>query len=325
MVREVDPPRPSTKLSTAEALPNIAANRDIDPAQLKRAVRGDLDWVVMKALEKDRARRYDTANGFAADILRHLANEPVLAAPPSRAYRMRKFLRKHRAGVIAASLVLLALLGGIVGTSIGMLQAREAREAETKRAEGEKRAKESETVQRTKAEKAREEAQKQEQIALDKAEQLAREDYVNRVNRAYREVQDDNVALAEDLLHGCDPKRRGWEWNYVERLCNSERRVIDVGNTSVNAIAFSPDGTWAVSGSGAPRIAGRLRCGNDLGRVGREVRPTAEDLDRGQGSREIGGGEPGRQALRRRLLERPRLSSGAWRRERPNGPGVNPG
>ena len=116
-------------------------------------MRGDLDWVVMKALEKDRARRYDTANGFAADILRHLAHEPVLAAPPSRAYRTRKFLRKHRAGVIAASLVLLALLGGIVGTSIGMLQAREAREAETKRAEGEKRAKESETVQRTRAEK----------------------------------------------------------------------------------------------------------------------------------------------------------------------------
>ena len=254
MVREDDPPRPSTRLSTADALPSIAANRNIDPAQLRRAVRGDLDWVVMKALEKDRARRYDTANGFAADILRHLAHEPVVAAPPSRAYRTRKFLRKHRAGVIGASLVLLALLGGIVGTSIGMLQAREAREAETKRAEGEKQAKESETVQRTRAEKAREEAQKQEQIALDKAEQLAREDYVNRVNRAYREIQDDNAALAEDLLHGCDSKRRGWEWNYVERLCNSERRVIDVGTTSVNTVAFSPDGTWAVSGSGAPAL-----------------------------------------------------------------------
>ena len=125
MVREVDPPRPSTRLSTAEALPSIAANRSIEPAQLRRAVRGDLDWIVMKALEKDRARRYDTANGFAADILRHLANEPVLAAPPSRAYRVRKFVRKHRAAVIAASLVLLALLGGIAGTTWGLF--REAR------------------------------------------------------------------------------------------------------------------------------------------------------------------------------------------------------
>src|SRR5262249_41090014 len=87
-----------------------------------------------------------------------------------------------------------------------------------------------------------------------KAELLAREDYVNRVNRAYREVQDDNVALAEDLLHGCDPKRRGWEWHFVERLCNSERRVLDLGNTSVNALVFSPDGTWAVTGSGVPMI-----------------------------------------------------------------------
>ena len=108
MVREVDPPRPSTKVSTSDALPSIAASRDVEPAHLKRALQGDLDWIVMKALEKDRTRRYDTANGFAADILRHLANEPVVAAPPSRAYRMRKFVRKHRGGVIAASLVLLA-------------------------------------------------------------------------------------------------------------------------------------------------------------------------------------------------------------------------
>ena len=121
MVREVDPPRPSTKVSTAEALPNIAASRDIEPAQLKRALRGDLDWIVMKALEKDRARRYETANGFAADVLRHLAYEPVLAAPPSRAYRVRKFVRKHRGAVVAASLVVLALLAGIAGTTWGLI------------------------------------------------------------------------------------------------------------------------------------------------------------------------------------------------------------
>jgi hypothetical protein len=103
MVREVDPPRPSTKLSRAEALPSIAASRDIDPAPLRRALQGDLDWIVMKALEKDRTRRYETANGFAADILRHLAHEPVAAAPPSRAYRVRKFVRNHRGAVISAA------------------------------------------------------------------------------------------------------------------------------------------------------------------------------------------------------------------------------
>ena len=117
MVREVDPPRPSTKVSTAEGLPSIAAGRSIDPAQLKRALTGDLDWIVMKALEKDRTRRYETANGFAADINRHLSSEPVLAAPPSRVYRTKKFVRRHRNGVLAASLVLLSLLGGLAAVA----------------------------------------------------------------------------------------------------------------------------------------------------------------------------------------------------------------
>ena len=117
MVREVEPPRPSTKVSTAEGLPSIAAGRSIDPAQLKRALTGDLDWIVMKALEKDRTRRYETANGFAADINRHLSSEPVLAAPPSRVYRTKKFVRRHRNGVLAASLVLLSLLGGLAAVA----------------------------------------------------------------------------------------------------------------------------------------------------------------------------------------------------------------
>ena len=132
MVREVDPPRPSTKVGTAAALPSIAASRDITPEQLKRALAGDLDWIVMKALEKDRARRYETASGFAADILRYLMYEPVVAAPPSRAYRLRRFVRKNRGTVIASSLVLFALLAGIVGTTLGLIEANtRRRQAET--------------------------------------------------------------------------------------------------------------------------------------------------------------------------------------------------
>ena len=129
MVREVDPPRPSTRVGTAATLPDIAAVRSIDPSQLRRTLAGDLDWIVMKALEKDRARRYDTANGLAADIGRHLASEPVLAAPPSRAYRIRKFVRKNRGGVIAAGIVLTALVVGIVGTTWGLIQASRANRA----------------------------------------------------------------------------------------------------------------------------------------------------------------------------------------------------
>jgi len=148
MVREVDPPRPSTKLSSVENLPNIATSRAIEPAELMRWVRGDIDWIVMKALEKDRDRRYDSANEFAADIRRFLTHQPVIARPPSRGYRFRKFLRRHRGAVIAASLLLLVLLAGIAGTTWGMFEARkqqqraeQAAERESARAEGERIAK----------------------------------------------------------------------------------------------------------------------------------------------------------------------------------------
>jgi eukaryotic-like serine/threonine-protein kinase len=117
MIREEDPPRPSLRLSSAETLPSVAAGRHTEPARLTRLVRGELDWIVMKALEKDRTRRYETANGFAADVLRYLSGEPVNAAPPSARYRFQKFIRRNKAKVIAASLVLLALLAGMAGTS----------------------------------------------------------------------------------------------------------------------------------------------------------------------------------------------------------------
>src|SRR5206468_6499908 len=96
LIREEDPPRPSTRLSTTEGLPSIAANRGLEPKKLSGLVRGELDWIVMKALEKDRNRRYETATGFAADVQRYLADEAVLACPPSARYRLRKFVRKHR-------------------------------------------------------------------------------------------------------------------------------------------------------------------------------------------------------------------------------------
>ena len=257
VIREVEPPTPRSRISTSEALPSLAATRHVEPARLSRFVRGDLDWIVMKALAKERERRYDSAIGLANDVERFLNHEPVTAGPPTAAYRLRKFVRRNRGrgggGGAGAAGAGRRHRGDDPRAAGGPRGPRGRNEASRRRKAGE--GKRDGAANRS-GEELREEAQKQERIALDKAEQLAREDYVNRVNRAYREVQDDNVALAEDLLHGCDPKRRGWEWHFVERLCNSERRVIDLGNTSVNALAFSPDGTWAVSGSGAPDRVG---------------------------------------------------------------------
>jgi eukaryotic-like serine/threonine-protein kinase len=130
MIREEDSPPPSARLSTTEELPNIAACRHVEPRKLSGLVRGELDWIVMKALEKDRNRRYETANGLAADLRHYLDDEPVEACPPSAGYRLRKLVRRHRGLVLAAALVLLALLAGVIGTTWGLIRADQARRAE---------------------------------------------------------------------------------------------------------------------------------------------------------------------------------------------------
>jgi eukaryotic-like serine/threonine-protein kinase len=131
IIREVDPPKPSTRLSRIGTLASIAALRRTLPNRLSGLVTGDLDWIAMKALDKDRGRRYDTASALATDIERHLAGEPVSAAPPSRGYRVRKFVRRNRAAVLAGAAVGAALVLGVVGTTMGMMKAkREAERAE---------------------------------------------------------------------------------------------------------------------------------------------------------------------------------------------------
>jgi serine/threonine protein kinase/Flp pilus assembly protein TadD len=129
LIRQEEPPKPSTRLSRSATLPAVAAQRQMEPVKLARLLRGELDWIVMKALDKDRNRRYETANGLARDIERYLAQEPVSAGPPTAGYRLRKFLRRNRGPVLAAAVLLLALVGGVVGTSWGLVEARRQRDA----------------------------------------------------------------------------------------------------------------------------------------------------------------------------------------------------
>lgn len=124
VIKEDEPSKPSTRLSTSDSLPASAAVRRIEPKRLTALLRGELDWVVMKCLEKQRERRYETASGLARDIQRYLANEIVEARPPSRSYRLKKFVSKYRGQVISASLVLLALVIGTVAATLGLLEAQ---------------------------------------------------------------------------------------------------------------------------------------------------------------------------------------------------------
>jgi tetratricopeptide (TPR) repeat protein len=128
IIREEEPHKPSTRLSSlGETGTRTAERRRADVQKLSTIVRGDLDWIVMKCLEKDRTRRYETANGLAADVQHFLSGEPVVAAPPSRLYRFRKFARRNRVTVTAATMVVAALLAGTAGTTFGLLRAEQRR------------------------------------------------------------------------------------------------------------------------------------------------------------------------------------------------------
>ena len=129
-IREKEPPRPSTRFATLEGeeLTTTAKRRSADKAKLVHQLKGDLDWIVMKCLEKDRTRRYDTATGLAADLKRHLSNEPVVARPPSMAYRFQKAFRRNKLVFAAGAAIAVALVLGVIGTSLGLIRAERQRE-----------------------------------------------------------------------------------------------------------------------------------------------------------------------------------------------------
>ncbi len=194
MIREEDPPSPSMRLSSTagEAQTAVAAHRHIDPKGLSRLVRGDLDWIVMKALEKDRTRRYETANGFAADIVRYLSDEPVEACPPSSTYRFRKFARRNRVAFSTAALVLGAL---VVGTFVSTWQAIRATHAEGLA-----------EAQRQRAEASEHDAKTKEGLAQD-----ARKEAVDSLKEALAAVDQMLTRVGQDRLDNVpqmEPVRR---------------------------------------------------------------------------------------------------------------------
>jgi eukaryotic-like serine/threonine-protein kinase len=214
-IREEDPPRPSTRLSTTQELASIATRRKTEPAKLAGLVRGELDWIVMKALEKDRTRRYPTANGLARDLQRYLADEPVEAGPPSARYRLSKFARRHRAVLATATafaVVLLAATG--LSTWLAFRAAKSEKEAVLAYA--------AEAEQRRRAQDLREIAEQKSDEAYAQAKLLERHLYINLVALAQRENLANNVASAEQLLDRCPRQLRGWEWRFVNHSNHGE-------------------------------------------------------------------------------------------------------
>ena len=250
IIREEEPLKPSTRLSTlGKALTDIAEHRKTNPDLLQKLVRGDLDWIVMKSLEKDRTRRYETVNALATDIHRHLNYEPVAASPPSKIYRIRKFVQKHRRTVAAVVTVAAALVVGLV-ISTAMyfraesmrIQAEQAREKEaTARSEAEG-AREKEAVARKQAEQA-------EKVAKEKTEELRRTLYVNSIQLADAKYREGNIGRVRELLDSCPNDLRGWEWNRLNYISDQSIITIRGHQDTVNSVALSPDGKRIISGS----------------------------------------------------------------------------
>jgi eukaryotic-like serine/threonine-protein kinase len=245
IIREEEPPKPSTRVSTlGERATEIAGHRQVDAALLRRTLQGDLDWIVMKCLEKDRSRRYDTASALVEDIQHHLNQEPVSAAAPSATYRLRKFVRRNRLAVATAAIVFSTLVLGAGVTTWSHWRAREAlREQTRQRLEAEKaRAAESSAraaetsarVAETNARAAETSARAELQIRLD-------------IARAKELVDGQKFSEAEELLNKIEPAflagdpvvgaaRRALTWqsikkkNWDESLNQMALRIRDDGS-----------------------------------------------------------------------------------------------
>jgi WD40 repeat protein/serine/threonine protein kinase len=221
VVREEEPQRPSMRLNTSEQLPSISANRGLEPKKLNVLVHGELDWIVMKALEKDRARRYETANGLAADVQRYLDDEAVQACPPTALYRFRKFARRNKRALSSAAVLAVAALIGIAALASSTILVSRANKELSASVIRERRA----------------------------ADRERREAYFQRITVAHRELSMDNPAAALRALHDCPQDLREWEWHYLMRLCRVDPLVIR-DTTEVNGMAFSPNGERLASGGG---------------------------------------------------------------------------
>lgn len=215
LIRDQEPPRPSTRLSdSGDAITGVSEQRKIEPSRLQQILRGELDWIVMRSLEKDRTRRYETASAFADDVKRYLNDDQVMARPPSLVYRMQKTVRRHKASIVTLGLVFGLLVAGLTGTVAMWMKAEE----ETVRANAQT------TLAMSESKRAAEEARKSREA--EELERLARLDV---------EKERDKVATERDRAKAAE-KRAADESVRAREAEEKERLVrIDVETERDNA------------------------------------------------------------------------------------------
>jgi WD40 repeat protein/serine/threonine protein kinase len=292
LIKEEEPPRPSTRLSSSgAALAGISQQRGSEPEKLTKLVRGELDWIVMRCLEKDRARRYETANGLARDVERYLKDEPVEACPPTVGYKLRKFARKHRK-LLFTAVAFAALL--LLGAAASTWQAVRATGAETLANANAVQAqeKEREAIQeRNEAQRQRDEVKALNEKLRETQEQLRRTLYMAHMSLVQHAWNAGGIERVQDLLEQHRPKPgetdlRGFEWHYFNRLCHLGRLLIKVQG-DVHGLAYSPDGTrlaGGVSGDKTVKVWD-ARTGNELLTLKRHTRGVAHTTFNPDGTR----------------------------------------
>ena len=270
IIREDDPPKPSTKLTTVqgEEATRIADARKTKLAELQSTLRRELEWIPLKALRKERTERYSSAEDLADDVRRYLKGEPLEAGPESAAYRFRKLVRRNKGPFIAAALIGIALIAGIIGTTIFAIRAAEESRRATVLAE-------SEAVQRVEADKQRAlaeertlEAEKQRALAEERTREVEevksaalQQAYYGNIHAASEaitrgDIQSGSYRLkyAHAAMSNAPPDEMPFEWNYLNGLLSDNATVIvqhgqpgRSGIASVSAIAFSLDGRYLAS------------------------------------------------------------------------------
>jgi WD40 repeat protein/serine/threonine protein kinase/tetratricopeptide (TPR) repeat protein len=283
IIREEDPPKPSTRLSTIQGLVSIAANRGLEPKKLNGLMRGELDWIVMKALEKDRNRRYETPNGLAMDIQRYLADQPVQACSPSATYRLRKFASRNKAAFATAAGVCAALVALVAVLAVSNMRIRQESMAKEQALRETGQALRDKAVALEAREQALETSRYHESVARDNArradeqrdvavekerlaqanERLARgRYYAAQMNLAVRAWEDGETTRVLDLLETQRPRfldddLRSFEWYAMWQLCHQQLRsslqtTVRAGNREQfvsQCVAYSPDSSMLALGT----------------------------------------------------------------------------